>query len=437
MAEKKNKLDAVARLKLLFDDGVYTELDKDDSTGARIGYGSVCGATVYAYAEGNEEGFGAASATALDEIYTLAEKTGSPVVSIYDSQGVQLTDGLAALDTCSSLLGHISRLSGVVPQISVVAGTCGGFAALCANMADICLMEKDAELFLTAPFVDAEAEEGAGGSEIAKKSGLAAMVISGEENLIGKARQLLAILPLNNLASAPVVDFEAPEYDTESCPVCITADADSKIMLFAGLGSAATTLLATMGGNTVGIVKVAGKLDRGDSKKIARLVQFCDAFSVPVVTFVDSDGFVQSTKNDRMGGIRNASLLAHALSEATTPKVCLIFGKAVGSVYSVLCGKNAGNDMVYAWNKAVISTLPAKTAVGVFWEDRIEKDSDIDRLAEEYEKTEATAVKAVEAGLVDRVITREETRSVLIETLDMLASKRVSTLSKKHGILPY
>ena len=437
MAEKKNKLNAVTRLGLLFDDGKYTELDKDDSTGARIGYGSVCGATVYAYAEGEEEGFGAASAKKLEKVYTLAEKTGSPVVSIYDSQGVQLTDGLAALDTCSKLLGHISRLSGVVPQISVVAGTCGGFAALCANMADLCLMEKDAELFLTAPFVDAEAGEDAGGSESAKKTGVAALVCDGEESLISKTRQILAILPLNNLASLPVVDFEAPAPDTEGCPVCITTDVASKVMLFNGLGSSAKTMLATMGGTTVGVVKVEGRVCRGDTKKIARLVQLCDAFSIPVVTYVNSEGFLQSTKNDRKGGIRNASLLAHALSEATTPKVCLIYGKAIGSVYSVLCGKNAGNDMVYAWDSAVISALPAKTAVGVFWEDKIEKDSDIDRLAEEYERTEATAAKAVEAGLVDRIITRDETRAVIIETLDMLASKRVSTLSKKHGILPY
>ena len=437
MAEKKNKLDAVARLKLLFDDGVYTELDRDDSDGARIGYGSVCGATVYAYAEGSDEGFGAASAKKLEKIFTLAEKTGSPVVSIYDSQGVKLTDGLAALDTCSSLLGHISRLSGVVPQISVVAGTCGGFAALCANMADLCLMEKDAELFLTAPFVDDDSDEEAGGSDSAKKAGLAAFVAEGEENLIGKARQILAVLPLNNLAPAPVVDFQAPENDPDACPVCITADEGSRIMLYNSVGSSAKTMLATMGGNTVGVVKVEGRLCRGDSRKIARLVQFCDAFSVPIVTFVNSEGFLQSVKNDRMGGIKNASLLAHALSEATTPKVCVIYGKAVGSVYSVLCGKNAGNDMVYAWDNAVISALPAKTAVGVFWEDRIEKDSDIDGLAAEYEKTEASAAKALEAGLVDRVITRDETRSVLIETLDMLASKRVSTLSKKHGNLPY
>jgi len=437
MAEKKNKLNAEARLSLLFDDGAYTELDKDDASGARIGYGSVCGATVYAYAEGESAGFGAASAKKLEKVFTLAEKTGSPVVSIYDSQGVQLEGGLATLDTCSRLLGHISRLSGVVPQISVVAGTCGGFAAMCADMADLCLMEKNAELFLTAPFVDSEAKEGAGSSEYAKKSGLAAIVCEGEEALLGKARQLLAILPLNNLASAPVVDFEAPAPDAPGCPVCKTVDVDSKIQLFAGVGSSAKTLLATMAGSVVGVVKVEGRLCKGDSEKIARLVQFCDAYSIPVVTYVNSEGFLQSTENDMNGGIRNAALLSHALSEATTPKVCVIYGKAIGSVYSVLCGKNAGNDMVYAWENAVVSAVPAKTAVGIFWEDRIEKDSDIDRLAAEYEKTEANAVKAMEAGLVDRVIKDSETRGVLVETLDMLASKRVSTLSKKHGILPY
>ena len=192
-----------------------------------------------------------------------------------------------------------------------------------------------------------------------------------------------------------------------------------------------------MAGSVVGVVKVEGRLCKGDSEKIARLVQFCDAYSIPVVTYVNSEGFLQSTENDMNGGIRNAALLSHVLSEATTPKVCVIYGKAIGSVYSVLCGKNAGNDMVYAWENAVVSAVPAKTAVGIFWEDRIEKDSDIDRLAAEYEKTDANAVKAMEAGLVDRVIKDSETRGVLVETLDMLASKRVSTLSKKHGILPY
>lgn len=437
MAEKNKKLDASARLQLLFDDGFYTELDRNDASGSRIGYGSVGGATVFAYAEGEKEGFGSTSAKKLEKVFSLAEKTGSPVVSIYDSNGVALSEGLSSLDTCSLLLGQISRLSGVVPQIAVVAGVCGGFSSLCASMADICLMEKDAELFLTAPFVDADAAEEDGSSGFAGKAGAAAIVCEGEEALFGKTRELLSMLPLNNLASAPVLEFADPEKTVDEDAVLGVFDGESAVELYAPLGSAVRTYLATLGGSAVGVIDVTGRVCRKDSVKAARLVQLCDAYSIPVITMVDSEGFVASVKNDRKGGIRNAALLTHVLSEATTAKVCLIKGNAIGSVYAVFCGKNAANDMVYAWPGAVISAVPAKTAVGIFWEDRIEKDSDIDRLADEYARTEASAEKALESGLVDRILAKEETRMVLIEAVDMLASKRVSNLSKKHGNLPY
>ena len=437
MADKSKKLDAAARLQLLFDDGVFTELDRDDTSGSRIGYGCIGGATVFAYAEGEKEGFGSTSTKKLEKVYSLAEKTGSPVVSVYDSNGVALAEGLASLDACSQLLGHISRLSGVVPQIAVVAGVCGGFASLCASMADLCFMEKNAELFLTAPFVDKEASDKDGSSDFAGVAGASSLVCEGEEALFEKVRRVVSILPLNNLSTVPVTDFCEPEMSESGDDMLALLDGSSETELFESIGSSARTFLATMGGSAVGVIDVNGRMCRGDSAKAARLVQFCDAFSIPVITMVDSDGFLASTENDRLGGIRNAALLAHVLSEATTVKVALIKKNAIGSVYSVLCGKNASNDMVYAWEGAVISAVPADTAVGIFWEDRILKDSDIGRLAAEYAKTEASAQKAVEAGLVDRILKKDETRITLIETIDMLASKRVSNLAKKHGNLPY
>ena len=440
MAEKQKKLDAAARLALLFDDGVYTELDTADESGARVGYGSVGGATVFAYAEGEKDGaFGSSSARKLVKVYDLAEKTGSPVVAVFDSKGVQLEGGLDTLQACSELLGRCARISGVVPQIAVVAGTCGGFASLCASLADICLMKQDGELFLTSPFVDA-ANGGKGEAAngcFAQKAGSAAVVCETEQQLFEKARQLLQMLPLNNLAAAPVCDFEAPSTTVSECVVGGTVDGGSDVELFAELGSSVRTSVATLGGSTVGVAKVEGRICRGDSKKLARLVQLCDAFSIPVVTFVNSEGFLASAENDQKGGIANAALLSHVLAEATTVKATVITGSAIGSVYAVLCSKNSGSDMCYAWPGATISALTPKAAVGVFWENRITKPADIDALAAQYAAEEAGAQKALACGAVDRVIAPEETRSVLIQALDMLASKRVSRLSKKHGNLPY
>ena len=440
MAEKQKKLDAAARLALLFDDGVYTELDAADASGARAGYGSVCGATVFAYAEGEKDGaFGASSARKLCKVYDLAEKTGAPVVAIYDSQGVRLADGFDTLGACSELLGRSARISGVVPQIAVVAGTCGGFASLCATMADVCLMKQDAELFLTAPFVDA-AKGGKGcaaDGDFAQKAGSAAVVCEDENELFAKARHLLQMLPLNNLAPAPICEFDAPEKTCDACAVLGSIDGGSGVELFAHKGNSVRTCIATMGGTTVGVAEVSGRLCRGDSAKYARLVQLCDAFSIPVVSFVDSEGFLASAENDANGGIRNAALLSHTLAEATTAKLTVITGSAIGSAYAVLCGKNAGCDMCYAWPTATVSALAPKTAVGVLWEDRIEKESDIETLAAQYAAEEASAEKALAAGVVDRIITPAETRTVLIEAIDMLASKRVSRLNKKHGNLPY
>jgi acetyl-CoA carboxylase carboxyltransferase component len=175
---------------------------------------------------------------------------------------------------------------------------------------------------------------------------------------------------------------------------------------------------------------------RNDSLKISRLVQLCDAFSVPVVTFLDSEGFLVSADNDMNGGIRNAAILAHNLSQATTVKVTVVTGNAIGSLFSVICGRSA-SDFRLAWNGAVIGELAPKAAVAVMWPDRIEKDSDIERLAVQYAAEEESAEKAFENGIIDKVITPETTRSAVSAALDMLAPKRVSNISRKHGNMPY
>ncbi len=170
MADKQQKLDALKRLSLLFDDGAYELLDGSADTGARSAHGTVYGTAVFAYVEGGCGAFSTATAGKLSKVYDLAEKTGSPVVAVYDSKGVDLQGGGLTLDACAELLHRCSRVSGVVPQIAVVAGTCGGFESVCASLADVCLMESKAEFFLTAPFndlSDSDAKKIAGSAEYA------------------------------------------------------------------------------------------------------------------------------------------------------------------------------------------------------------------------------------------------------------------------------
>ncbi|MBQ5412061.1 MAG: hypothetical protein IIU19_01630 [Oscillospiraceae bacterium] len=439
MADKQQKLDALKRLSLLFDDGAYELLDGSADTGARIAHGTVYGTAVFAYVEGGCGAFSTATAGKLSKVYDLAEKTGSPVVAVYDSKGVDLQGGGLTLDACAELLHRCSRVSGVVPQIAVVAGTCGGFESVCASLADVCLMESKAEFFLTAPFndlSDSAAKKIAGSAEYAQKASAAAVVCDGEEALFSKTRQLVGMLPSNNLESPPFCDFSEPERNAAEDAVLGTVDAGSEIELFAGKGLSSRTYLATVLGSPVGIVSVSGRVCRNDSLKISRLVQFCDAFSVPVVTFLDSEGFLVSADNDMNGGIRNAAILSHTLSQATTAKITVVTGNAIGSLFSVICGKSA-SDLRFAWNGAVIGELAPKAAVAVMWPDRIEKDSDIERLAVQYAAEEESAEKAFENGIIDRVIAPENTRSAVSAALDMLASKRVSNVSRKHGNMPY
>lgn len=440
MADKQQKLDALKRLSLLFDDGEYELLDGSADTGARIAHGTVYGTAVFAYVEGGCGAFSNATAAKLSKVYNLAEKTGSPVVAVYDSKGVDLQGGGLTLDACAELLGRCSAVSGVVPQVSVVAGTCGGFESVCASLADICLMESNAEFFLTAPFndlSDTDARKIAGSAEFAQKASAAAIVCDGEEALFAKTRQVVGMLPSNNLEVPPFCDFAEPEKTAAEDAVLGTVDAGSEIELFSGKGKSSKVYLATVVGSPVGIVSIDGRVCRNDSLKIARLVQFCDAFSVPVVTFINSEGFLVSSDNDMNGGIRNAALLSHVISQATTVKVAVVTGSAIGSLFSVLCGRYSAADMCLAWNSAVIGELTPKASVAVMWPDRIEKDSDIEKLAVQYAAEEESAEKAFESGIIDKVIAPEATRKAVADTLDMLASKRVRNNSRKHGNMPY
>ena len=451
---------ALERLTQLFDEGTFAELDvfaKADGAEAGVitGWGSIDGNPVYAFAQdctANGGAVGRIHAAKIKKVYDLAMKTGAPVVGIYDSNGAKLTEGNDALAAYGDMMACSSNLSGVVPQISLVLGVCAGSAAMAACNADFVIMSEKAELFMTAPFItDAKGEkvEGAGSAENAAKAGVATIVEKDEAGAILAARKLISMLPINNLSNCPICEFtavDAAEAFRAACEdienACMRqmteniADAGSMVELNKGFGEHSVTSLVTLGGLSCGIVAVRGKLDADDSAKICRLVSFCDAFQIPVVSLVNTSGFKASAQAELAGSLRASARMAHIYAQATCPKIAVVVGQAYGPAYIAMAGRNSGSDITLAWPSAVISALEPETAVSILWNDKITQEKSRADLTEEYKLTEASPFKAAADGYIEDVIDPASTRDVLLSVLDMLSGKRVSNLPKKHSNLP-
>ena len=425
---------AYQRLQLLFDEGTFVEIDSFTKSGdgraeAAAGFGSVDGCPVYAFAQNSDVEGGAmskAQAAKICKVYELAEKTGAPVVGIYDSIGARLNESCEMLAAYGDVMLKANNLSGVVPQIAVIAGPCLGASSMIAAAADVVIMSEDGQFALQT--------NGEGGDlKEASESGLVHLTAKDDKEAVAKARELITLLPSNNLSGAPITDFadSAAETDGESGASIIAAvmDQDSFMEFQAGFGAGFIAGLAKLGGNTVGVVASEEKTADGKAcEKAARLVRFCDAFAIPVITFVNAESFCC---------IKAACKLTNAYAEATTAKISVITGEAYGAVYMALAGAAAGVDVAYAWPTASISALNPTTAAVMLWSDKLKGSSnptaDRAKLIAEYKDQEACPFKAAGDGFVQDVIEPSETRLKLYAALDMLAGKRVTRLPKKHA----
>lgn len=454
LAEFRNNIvsDSPARKRLtnLFDEGQYTELDAfvkngENLSGVITAYGYVDGNPVYAFSQDKCVKGGAvnkAHAAKICKMYQLAAETGVPVIGIHDSDGACIENGMEALSAYGKMMMWSSNLSGVVPQISVIAGTCAGSQAVFAVSADFVIMSEKGELFMAAPSNEKEVKD-AGSAKNAAKSGTANIVCKDDEEAIKAARKLISMLPMNNLSAIPMYEFTESTSEMgkdAKAMINAVADANSVTELSGEFGNVSYTALATVSGATVGFVatnKTEGKLTAEDCSKIARFVRVCDAYAIPVVTIVDSDGFEVSAKGELAGSIRDMAKLTHAYAEATTVKIAFIAGKAIGPAFIAMAGKNANSDMTFAYPDAVVSPLAPEAAVEFFSHDKLKGAEDVEKkrkeLADEYGKTEASAFKAAEESCIDDVIEPTETRERLIGALEVMAGKRVSRLPKKHS----
>lgn len=433
------------RLTYLFDEGQFTELDAYAANGAELSgvitaFGYADGNPVYAFSQDVSVKGGAVTKVQADKIaklYDLAAKTGVPVVGIYDSNGADLEDGFAAMQAYGELLLCASNLSGVVPQIAVAAGVCSGAAAMLAESADITILTEDSELYV-APNSGVKNP-----AENAAKNGTAALVCENDEAAVKAAKDILGRLPQNNLSPAPMYEFDAPAAAFDKAPEAAAKavfDEGTVLELYPEYGTAAYTALASLAGSTVGVAatnKKASKLTADDASKLARFVRFCDAFAVPVVTFVDTEGFAADSETEAAGAVKSMAKLAHAYAEATTVKIAVITGKAYGSAYIALAGKSANADVTLALADAVISPLAPETAVEFLDHDSLKGASQLSvarqALADEYAAKNASAAAAAQAGSVDMVVDAQGLRTALVAAADMLSGKRVSRLPKKHS----
>lgn len=437
MSELKNSK-ALARLEALFDDGSFTQIDayaKSEQGDVEVaaGFGTVNDCAVYAFSQDVTVDGGAVSVAhcaKIKKIYDLAAKTGCPVVSIFDSNGVKLTEGFEVLNAYGELVKASTSLSGVCPQIAVIAGACLGTSALIANMADVVVAVKDADFYVSAPS-DVTAQD-------SYKEGTVDVLCDDFDGAVEAVKDIISVLPSNNLSPAPIFDFSAPQTvasaGADALSIIASIADDASVIELKG-GYAATnckTALATVMGSTVGFVAFEGNdLCPACSYKAEAMVKLCDAYSIPVITLVNADGVITDKENPMLTALTK---LTSAYATATCPKISVITGKAIGCAYITLAGKGANSDLTIAWDSAVASPLDTDSAVAFLFNKRLADGEDREALKAEYVGTIASPFTAAACGAVDDICAPADTRARVISALDMLAGKRENTLPRKHSV---
>jgi propionyl-CoA carboxylase beta chain len=437
------------------------------------GYGTVFGRKIFVFSQDFTVFGGSLSevfAEKICKVMDLALKYGCPVIGINDSGGARIQEGVVSLAGYAEIFWRNVQTSGVIPQISLVMGPCAGGAVYSPAITDFVFMvEGSSYMFITGPDVvktvtgeEVTFEELGGATTHAAKSGVAHFISADEKSCLEDARYLLSFLPQNNLDPPPYfepsdpADREEPELDTlipdnPNKPydmkqvICRIVD-DAELLEAHELWAENVVCgFARLGGHPVGIVgnqprSLAGVLDIDSSVKAARFVRFCDAFNIPLVTFVDVPGFLPGTQQEWGGIIRHGAKLLYAFAEATVPKLTVITRKAYGGAYDVMSSKHIRADFNFAWPTAEVAVMGPEGAVNIIFRKELEAADDPEarraELIEDYRERFANPYSAAERGYVDEVIEPRRTRSVLIDALKTALTKQEPRPRRKHGNIP-
>jgi acetyl-CoA carboxylase carboxyltransferase component len=485
---QRGKLTARERIDLLLDSGSFVELDmlarhrahgfgiehnRPLTDGVVTGWGTVDGRKIFVFSQDFTifgGALGEVYAEKIHKVMDLAESVGAPLVGLNDGGGARIQEGVVSLASYGGIFFRNVKASGVIPQISVVLGPCAGGAVYSPAMTDFIFMVKGvSNMFITGPDVvktvtgeEVTQEELGGAMTHATKSGVATFVADDEQSCIEQVRYLLSFLPSNNLEDPPY--FEPADVSERTCDALLDLIPDSpnrpydmkKVIadivddgeffeVFPYWAMNIVCGYARLDGHVVGIVGnqpqvLAGCLDIDASEKAARFVRTCDAFNVPLVTFVDVPGFLPGTDQEYGGIIRHGAKLLYAYCEATVPRVQIITRKGYGGAYVVMNSKSIGADIAFAWPSAEIAVMGASGAVNIIFRREIEAAPEPAKrqaeLVAEYDERFLNPYQAAERGYVDDVIDPRETRSMLIRALTMLRTKREQLPSRKHGNSP-
>jgi acetyl-CoA carboxylase carboxyltransferase component len=484
----RGKMTARERVEYLLDEDSFHELDMLNRHGASgmgledsrpytdgviTGFGTIDGRKVCVYSQDFTVFGGALGEThgaKIHKIMDMATTMGLPIIGLNDGAGARIQEGVGALHAYGGIFHRNAKASGVVPQISVILGPCAGGAVYSPALTDFIFMVKDtSHMFITGPDVvktvtgeDVTLEELGGAQTHATKSGVANFVMPDEKSVLDEVRYLMSFLPSNNMEEPPRIlsgdDAERlcenlrdllPEssnqpYDMKKVITAVVDDGDY-LEVHATYAQQITCGFARIDGYTVGLVSnqpqiLAGVLDIDSSEKAARFVRTCDAFNIPIVTFVDVPGFMPGVDQEYRGIIRHGAKLLYAFCEATVPRISIITRKAYGGAYVVMNSKSIGADLAYAWPTAELAVMGASGAVEIVHRRDLTGADDPasmrTSLIDEYEERYATPYIAAERGFIDDVIDPADTRRVLSYSLDLLRSKREELPKRKHGNVP-
>ena len=484
----RGKMTARERIEQLLDEDSFVEVDglvehrcRDfdmdrnviPGDGVVCGHGTIEGKTVYCFAQDFTVyggSLGEMHGLKICKILDMALKTGSPVIGLNDSGGARIQEGVASLGSYAEIFFRNVRASGVIPQISVIMGPCAGGAVYSPAITDFVVMvDQTAHMFITGPEViktvtneEVSFEDLGGASTHATRSGVTHFTADNDDDALELVRDLVAMLPQNNLEKPPIKSTSDPlDRDCETLDELIpsdpttpydildaieaTLDDGAFLEVQADFAGNIVVGFGRLGGHTIGVVAnqpkvLAGCLDIDASVKAARFVRFCDAFNVPLLTFVDVPGFLPGASQEWGGIIRHGAKLLYAYAEATVPKLTVITRKAYGGAYDVMSSKHIRGDYNIAWPSAQLAVMGAEGAVQIIHRRRIgsagDQEGERKRLIDDYEDTFANPYRAASLGYLDDVIQPRETRAKLTKALGALLEKEEIRPARKHGNIP-
>jgi acetyl-CoA carboxylase carboxyltransferase component len=485
---QRGRLTARERIDLVLDKGSFREidafvvhrttdfgLDKQKFSGDSVvtGWGTMDGRLVYIFSQDFTVfggSLGEVHAEKICKIMDMAMKNGAPLVGLNDSGGARIQEGVVSLGGYADIFLRNTLASGVIPQISVIMGPCAGGAVYSPALTDFIIMVRNSSyMFVTGPEVlkavtheEVSFEELGGASTHSEISGVCHLAADTEADALYLIRKLLSYLPQNNMEDPPFIpngddplrseealdkiipDDPGKPYDIKDV-IHLIVDDGQFFEIQEAYAANIVTGFARLGGHSIGIIAnqpavLAGVLDINSSEKAARFVRFCDSFNLPILTFVDVPGFLPGTGQEHGGIIRSGAKLLYAYCEATVPKLTVVTRKAYGGAYDVMSSKHIRGDVNLAWPTAEIAVMGPDGAVNIiFRKELAQADDPVKRKAElvaEYREKFANPYIAASRGYIDDVIEPRETRSRLINSLEMLANKRDVNPPKKHGCIP-